>query len=195
MAERRAWWQVQQAGLDPERLVFIDETWAKTNMTRPRGRSRCGTRLVDKSPHGHWKTTTFVAALRTSGLTAPLVLDGAINGNPFLVYHVRQVLVPTLRTGRCGGDGQSVEPQASGCARSDRSCGRPQLLYARRTVPTSIPSSWPSQNSNGCCGPPPNARSKPSGAPVANFSTASPNTSAATTSDTAATATIAFDAL
>lgn len=98
VAERRALWQVQQAGLDPERLVFIDETWAKTNMTRPRGRSRCGTRLVDKSPHGHWKTTTFVAALRTSGLTAPLVLDGAINGNSFLAY-VRQVLVPTLRAG------------------------------------------------------------------------------------------------
>jgi transposase len=98
VAQRRALWQVQQAGLDPERLVFIDETWAKTNMTRPRGRSLCGTRLVDKSPHGHWKTTTFVAALRTSGLTAPLVLDGAINGDSFLAY-VRQVLVPTLRAG------------------------------------------------------------------------------------------------
>jgi transposase len=98
VALRRAWWQVQQAGLDPERLVFIDETWAKTNMTRPRGRSLCGTRLVDKTPHGHWKTTTFVAALRTSGLTAPLVLDGAINGESFLAY-VRQVLAPTLRVG------------------------------------------------------------------------------------------------
>ena len=98
VAERRAHWQVQQAGLDPDRLVFIDETWAKTNMTRPRGRSLCGTRLVDKSPHGHWKTTTFVAALRISGLTAPLVLDGAINGNSFLAY-VRQALVPTLRVG------------------------------------------------------------------------------------------------
>jgi transposase len=98
VAERRAWWQVQQAGLDPERLVFIDETWAKTNMTRPRGRSFRGTRLVDKAPHGHWKTTTFVAALRTSGLTAPLVLDGAINGDAFLAY-VKQVLVPTLHSG------------------------------------------------------------------------------------------------
>lgn len=98
VAQRRAWWQVQQAGLDPERLVFIDETWAKTNLTRPRGRSLCGTRVVDKTPHGHWKTTTFVAALRASGLTAPLVLDGAINGVSFLAY-VRQVLVPTLRAG------------------------------------------------------------------------------------------------
>ena len=98
VAERRAWWRVQQAGLDPERLVFIDETWAKTNMTRTRGRSLRGTRLVDKAPHGHWKTTTFVAALRASGLTAPLVLDGAINGDMFLAY-VKQVLVPTLHPG------------------------------------------------------------------------------------------------
>jgi transposase len=98
VAAHRIWWQVQQAGLDPDRLVFIDETWAKTNMLRPRGRSRRGTRLVAKSPHGHWKTTTFVAALRTSGLTAPLVLDGAINSAAFLAY-LKQVLVPTLHAG------------------------------------------------------------------------------------------------
>lgn len=87
-----------QAGLDPSRLVFIDETWAKTNMVRPRGRSLKGTRLVAKVPHGHWKTTTFLAALRTSGLTAPLVVDGAINGDVFLAY-VKQQLVPTLKAG------------------------------------------------------------------------------------------------
>src|SRR5579863_862083 len=87
-----------QAGLDPARLVFIDETWAKTNMTRPRGRALRGTRLVAAVPHGHWKTTTFLAALRTSGLTAPLVIDGAVNGDLFLAY-VRQQLVPTLRPG------------------------------------------------------------------------------------------------
>jgi transposase len=89
---------VLQAGLDPDRLVFIDETWAKTNMTRPRGRSLQGTRLVASVPYGHWKTTTFLAGLRTSGLTAPLVVDGAINGEIFLAY-VRQQLVPTLRRG------------------------------------------------------------------------------------------------
>ena len=98
VAQQRAKWKVRQAGLDPERLVFIDETWAKTNMTRPRGRSLQGTRLVAKVPYGHWKTTTFLAALRTSGLTAPLVVDGAINGELFLAY-VRQQLVPTLRAG------------------------------------------------------------------------------------------------
>ena len=98
MAERRARWRLAQAGLDPERLVFLDETWAKTNMTRLRGRALSGARLVAKVPHGHWKTTTFLAALRTTGLTAPLVIDGALNGTVFLAY-VRQQLVPTLRAG------------------------------------------------------------------------------------------------
>jgi hypothetical protein len=60
VAQRRAEWRVQQAGLDPDRLVFLDETWAKTNMTRPRGRARRGTRLIAAVPYGHWKTTTFV---------------------------------------------------------------------------------------------------------------------------------------
>jgi len=67
-------------------------------MTRPRGRSLRGTRVVAAVPHGHWKTTTFLAGLRTTGLTAPLVVDGAINGEIFLAY-VRQQLVPTLREG------------------------------------------------------------------------------------------------
>jgi transposase len=82
--------------LNPRKLVFIDETWAKTNMTRVRGRAPRGERLVDYVPHGHWKTTTFLAALRIDGLTAPLVVDGAINGDIFLAY-VRQQLVPTLK--------------------------------------------------------------------------------------------------
>jgi transposase len=98
VTERRAAWRVLQAGLAPDRLVFIDETWVKTNMTRPRGRSLRGTRLVATVPHGHWKTTTFLAGLRTSGLTAPLVVDGAVNGDIFLAY-VRQQLAPTLQPG------------------------------------------------------------------------------------------------
>lgn len=98
VAARRLQWRIRQAGLDPERLVFLDETWVKTNMTRPRGRSPCGTRLVCDVPYGHWKTTTFLAALRTGGLTAPLVVDGAINGELFRGY-VEQHLVPTLSAG------------------------------------------------------------------------------------------------
>ena len=82
--------------LKPDRLVFLDETWAKTNMTRLRGRAPRGQRLVAAAPHGHWKTTTFVGALRNDGLVAPGVFEGAINGRSFLAY-VRQVLVPVLR--------------------------------------------------------------------------------------------------
>lgn len=81
-----------------ERLVFIDETWATTNMTRCYGRSKRGERLVAPVPHGHWKTTTFIGALRADGLTAPTVFDGAINGAGFLAY-VQQVLAPTLKPG------------------------------------------------------------------------------------------------
>jgi transposase len=98
VALRRDLWRVQQAGLDPDKLVFLDETWAKTNMTRPRGRSLCGTRLIADVPFGRWQTTTFLAALRSSGLTAPLVVDGALNGAIFLRY-VEQHLAPTLQPG------------------------------------------------------------------------------------------------
>jgi transposase len=85
-------------GWDAKRLVFIDETWAKTNLARTHGRSRRGTRLMAKLPYGHWKTTTFVAALRIDGLCAPTVVDGAMNGVTFLAY-VRQQLAPTLTVG------------------------------------------------------------------------------------------------
>jgi transposase len=78
--------------------VFIDETGASTKMTRLRGRAPRGQRCRAAVPHGHWKTTTFVGALRLHGLTAPMVLDGPMNGPAFLAY-VEQVLTPTLRKG------------------------------------------------------------------------------------------------
>ena len=84
-----------QQSLDPKRLVFIDETWASTNMTPRYGRCERGKRLIAHAPFGHWKTTTFLAALRHDGVTAPCVFDGPINGAKFLAY-VEQVLVPTL---------------------------------------------------------------------------------------------------
>ena len=98
MARRRARWKRLRRKLDAERLVFIDETWTKTNMTRTHGRSLCGTRLVAKVPHGHWRTLTFIAALRRDQITAPCVFDGPINGICFRAY-VEQVLVPTLKPG------------------------------------------------------------------------------------------------
>jgi transposase len=88
----------RQPALDPDRLVFIDETWATTNMTRRYGRAARGLRLLAPVPHGHWKITTLVAGLRSSGITAPCVFDGAINGERFRAY-VEQILAPTLRSG------------------------------------------------------------------------------------------------
>lgn len=87
-----------QMRLDPRSLVFIDETCASTNMTRRYGRGTRGERLVCKVPFGHWKTSTFIAALRHNRVTAPLLLDGPMNGASFLAY-VEQVLAPTLRRG------------------------------------------------------------------------------------------------
>jgi transposase len=87
-----------QASLDPRKLVFIDETWASTNMTPRYGRCEKGKRLIARAPFGHWKTTTFLAALRCDGITAPCVFDGPINGEKFRAY-IEQILVPTLRPG------------------------------------------------------------------------------------------------
>jgi transposase len=79
-------------------MIFIDETWVKTNMTRLHGRCARGQRLVDKVPHGTRKTLTFVAGLRCDGIAAPCILDGPINAESFLAW-VEQFLVPTLRPG------------------------------------------------------------------------------------------------
>jgi transposase len=98
VAKRRAWWRKYLIHVDISRFVFIDETWTKTNMAALRGWGTKGKRLIGRAPHGHWKTLTFLAALRADGITAPWLLNGPINGESFLLY-VRQVLVPTLRKG------------------------------------------------------------------------------------------------
>ena len=95
---RRQDWFESQLDLDPAKLVFIDETGLNTKMARLRGRSLKGERCRAGVPHGHWKTTTFTGALRLNGMTAPMVLDGAMNGVAFLAY-VEQALVPTLSRG------------------------------------------------------------------------------------------------
>jgi transposase len=81
-----------------EKLVFIDETWTSTGMTRHYGRAPRGRRCLDSAPHGHWETTTFVGALRRRRLTAPMVTDGPMDGEMFLAY-VHQFLCPTLQPG------------------------------------------------------------------------------------------------
>lgn len=87
-----------QLDFDLDKLVFIDETGASTKMARLYGRSKRGERCRAPIPHGHWKTTTFVGALRRTGMTAPMVLDGAMRGDAFVAY-VEQVLIPTLKPG------------------------------------------------------------------------------------------------
>src|ERR1700758_5141509 len=98
VAHRRRRWRSWQARLVPRRLVFIDETWIKTNMAPLRGWGRKGDRLRGFAPHGHWRTLTFLGALRCDELVAPCVFDGPINGECFLAY-VKQQLVPALKPG------------------------------------------------------------------------------------------------
>lgn len=82
--------------LEPHRFVFIDETSTKTNMTRLYGRSPKGKRLEADAPYGHWKTQTFLAGLRHDGITAPWVLDGAMNR---AALYIEKELAPTLKQG------------------------------------------------------------------------------------------------
>lgn len=78
--------------------MFIDETWTKTNMAPLRGWAPRGERLTGETPHGHWRTQTFLAALRHDRIDAPWHIDGPINGERFRIY-VEKVLVPTLKPG------------------------------------------------------------------------------------------------
>jgi transposase len=97
LSRRWAWFE-SQIDLDPERLVFVDETWASTNMARRYGRCLRGERLRMSVPHGHWKTTTVIAGLRSSGIVAPFVIDCAVDRDVFETW-VEQVLIPELRAG------------------------------------------------------------------------------------------------
>lgn len=87
-----------QSQIDLNRLVFIDESGAKTNMTRLYGRAGKGERVVDLSPHGHWCTTTMISSVRLNGSTACMVVDGSTTGDVFRAY-VENVLVPSLQPG------------------------------------------------------------------------------------------------
>jgi transposase len=97
-ARRQQWRGEVMPGLDPGRLVFLDETAAKTNMARTHGYAPRGQRLEGQAPYRRWQTATFLGALRGSGFVAPLVVDGAMTSELFLAY-VERVLVPALRPG------------------------------------------------------------------------------------------------
>jgi transposase len=125
--KRRETWFEGQLDLDPERLVFVDETGATTKMARLRGRAPKGERCRAAIPHGHWKTTTFVAGLRLSGMTAPMVLDGPMTGPAFLAY-VEQVLAPTLSPGDIVIMDNLASHKAAGVRRAIEAVGAKLLL-------------------------------------------------------------------
>jgi transposase len=131
--KRRQAWFNGQLDLDPARLVFIDETLASTNIARRHGRCRRGHRLRVGVPHGHWKTTTFVAGQRTTGVVAPMVLDGPINAVAFQA-DMEQVLIPELKPGDIlvmDNLGSHKGPQVQGAIEA----ADPSLLYLPRYSP------------------------------------------------------------
>lgn len=95
MAQLRDEWWERFGGIDPVRLVFLDESGAKTNMTRLHARAPRGERIVEHTPHGHWHTTTMISAIRLSGVIAPMVIEGPMDSVVFRGY-VERVLAPVL---------------------------------------------------------------------------------------------------
>jgi transposase len=108
-------------------LIFLDETWVKTNMTRLWGWGKKGERIVEYAPHGHWMTTTYLAAMRSTGLFAPLVIDGALNGEIFRGY-VQQHLAPQLQSGDIVLMDNLPSHKVSGVFEAIRSAGA-ELVY------------------------------------------------------------------
>jgi hypothetical protein len=169
-----------QGRIDPSRLVFIDETWTKTNMAPLRGWAPRGQRLKASAPHGHWKTMTFLAALRHDRVEAPWLLDGPIDGESFRTY-VERVLVPTLRPGDIVVMDNLGAHKSIAVRRAIRAAGA-RLFLLPKYSPTSIPSRGSSRNSSTGCARPPHAPKTPSARPSPTSSEPSPPTSAQTTS-------------
>ncbi len=146
VARKRTRWKARQASVDRKRLVFIDETWVKTNMEPLRGWGPRKERLKAHVPHGHWKTMTFLAALRHDRIDAPWVIDGPINGKVFSAY-VEKILVPTLAQGTLSCSTISAATRESRRARPFEPQA-PTSCSCLHTAPTSIRSSRSSPSSN-----------------------------------------------
>ena len=138
-------WREDQPALAVSSLVFIDESGVATNMVRRYGRSPIGQRLLAKAPHGHWRTTTFIAALRLDGLGAPMTLDGPMNGETFRAW-TEQFLAPVLRRGDIVVMDNLPSHKVSGIREESRRKG-PCSSICRPKVPTSIRSSRSSRSS------------------------------------------------
>jgi putative transposase len=142
-------WRAYQGRIDPRRLVFIDETWTKTNMTRVRGWAPKGQRLVDKVPHGRWKTATFLAALRNDRIDAPCLFDGPINGQRFRAY-VEQFLTPMLRPGDVVILDNLGSHKGKAVRQAIRAVGA-RLVFLPKYSPDLNPIERSSPNSRLCC--------------------------------------------
>ena len=186
MAARRDEWRGEvMPGLGAGRVVFLDETAAKTNMARTHGYAPKGQRLEGYAPYRRWQTTTFLGAMRQGGFLAPLVVDGAMTSELFLAY-VQRVLVPEL------GPGSVVVMDNLSCHTQQavrlalETAGHTVLYQPPYSPRTSTRSSWRSASSRGCCARRPPAPSRRCGRRWAGCWTGSAPTSAATTSATAA---------
>ena len=186
-ARREAWFDLQPE-LDPEKLVFLDETGATTKMARLRGRSPRGERCRAAVPHGHWKTTTLVAALRLDGLAAPMVIDGAMNGEAFTAY-AETLLAPTLRPGDIVIMDNLPAHKVSGARAAIERAGA-RLLFLPPYSRISTRSNRPSPRSRRSCERLRRGRSRPSTPPSPRRWTPSHPTNAPTTSPTRATSQI-----
>jgi len=184
VARRRAQWAKYQGRIEPERLVFIDETWTKTNMAPLRGWALRGKRLPGKAPQRRWKTMTFVAALRLDRIDAPWLLEGPIDGETFRTY-VATMLVPTLREGDIvimdNLGSHKGKPSATSSARP-----APNSSISRNTRRTSTRSNRSSPSSSICCARRQHVRSRPSARQSVKSSAPSPLKNAPTTSETQA---------
>ena len=169
-----------QPDLDPERLVFIDETGASTKMARLRGRALQGQRCRAAVPHGHWHTTTFTGALRVGGMTAPMVLDGPMNRAAFQAY-IEQVLVPTLGRGDTVIMDNLPAHKGADVRRAIEAAGA-VLRYLPPYSPDFNPIENAFASSKRCCARPPHGQRTSSGTPSATPCRSSPPASAQTTS-------------
>jgi transposase len=161
--------------MEVENLVFIDETWISTSMTRRYGRAPRGQRCLDSAPHGRWQTTTFVGALRRRRLTAPMVTDGPMDSETFLAY-VHQFLCPTLEPGDTVILDNLSSHKVTGVEKAIRATGA-TLLYLPPYSPDLNPIEKFFPNSRRCT-----ATSTPSGRKSERYSTRSPRANAQTTS-------------
>ena len=162
-AAREDWFDGQD-GLDPKRLIFIDESGLSTKMARLRGWAPKGERCRAAIPHGHWKTITFVGGLTLAGFVAPMLLDGPMDGESFLAW-VEQMLAPTLRADDIVVMDNLPAHKVAGVRQAIEACKAPSSAICRPTVPTSIRSKTPSPSSRRMCENPPREPSTHSSKP------------------------------